>query len=412
MKKCIFFDRDGIVNQSPGPGYVEHWEDFHILPEFVDILRQVTRQGYVAIIVTNQQGVGRGIMTLATLEKMHQRLRTTLKEQHGLELLDIYTCTHLREENCACRKPKPGMILAAARQYDIDLSHSWMIGDSPRDTEAGRAAGCRTILVNPDNTPEQADVIYGSMAELRQGLEGILINTEFDNQDSGRTTVLFDIDGTLLDMRGVGRMSFVRALKTTFDLDDDLSRISFAGSTDLDILRQVMSDHQRSLSRDDLLRFHTQLPIELEVAVKQAELTLFPGVRELLESLSANPHIILGLVTGNVEACAWIKLRQFNLHNHFLLGAFGNEHADRNEIARLAMKRVTARLRPGQFIKARFLIGDTPNDIAAAHAIAATPIAVATGKFTVEALKNAGAMVALSDLSNTAALMDRILNPY
>jgi phosphoglycolate phosphatase-like HAD superfamily hydrolase len=222
---------------------------------------------------------------------------------------------------------------------------------------------------------------------------------------NGVTVILFDIDGTLLDMRGVGKLSFVRALKRTFEIDDDLSTISFAGSTDLDVLRQVMDHHQRPFSRSEFERFHHQLPIELEAAVHQAELTLFPGVRALLEALSALPDVILGLVTGNVESCAWIKLRQFNLHNHFVLGAFGNEHADRNEIARLAMKRVETKLTPGQAIKARFLIGDTPNDIGAAHAIDAVSIAVATGKFTVDALHTAGAMVALADLSDTECIL-------
>ncbi len=174
MRKCIFFDRDGIVNQSPGPGYVERWEDFHVLPEFIDILRQVTALGYAAVIITNQRGVGRGIMTLATLEDMHQRLRTLLQEQHGLKLLDIYTCTHDHAANCACRKPKPGMILDAARKHSLDLSASWMIGDSPKDAEAGRAAGCRTILVNPTASPEQADLIFKSMSDLSTAIHGIL----------------------------------------------------------------------------------------------------------------------------------------------------------------------------------------------------------------------------------------------
>ncbi|MEI7881430.1 MAG: HAD-IIIA family hydrolase, partial [bacterium] len=178
MKKCIFFDRDGIVNQSPGPGYVERWEDFHILPEFVDILRIVTELGYAAVIITNQRGVARGIMTLATLEDIHQRLRATLKEQHGLELLDIFTCTHAREADCDCRKPKPGMLFEAARKHSLDLKNSWMIGDSPKDAEAGRAAGCHTILVNPSVTPELADLTFDSMAELRQDLRKILLNSE------------------------------------------------------------------------------------------------------------------------------------------------------------------------------------------------------------------------------------------
>ena len=232
--------------------------------------------------------------------------------------------------------------------------------------------------------------------------------TVHGRRSTALTVVLFDIDGTLLDMRGVGRDCFVRTLRTVFGIEDDLSRISFAGSTDLDVLRQVMEHHQRTLTADDFDRFHRQLPIELEAAAHQAELTLFTGVRELLEVLSSKPDIILGLVTGNVEACAWIKLRQFNLHHHFVLGAYGNEHADRNEIARLALQRVIARLQPGQVIKACFLIGDTPNDIAAAHAIGAVSIAVATGKFTVETLHEAGAMVVLSDLADTACVMEML----
>jgi phosphoglycolate phosphatase-like HAD superfamily hydrolase len=215
------------------------------------------------------------------------------------------------------------------------------------------------------------------------------------------TAVLFDIDGTLLDMRGVGRESFVRALEVTFGIKDDLHYISFAGNTDLNVLHGVMARHRLPLTRDDCDRFHRQLPLQLAAAAHQAELILYPGVRELLEALSVEPDVLLGLVTGNVEACAWIKLQQFNLHNHFVLGAFGDEHADRNEIARMALQRVQARMEPGQSMKACFLVGDTPNDINAAHAIGAVSVAVATGKFTVADLKAAGADVVLPDLSNT-----------
>ncbi len=218
--------------------------------------------------------------------------------------------------------------------------------------------------------------------------------------------VLFDIDGTLLDMRGVGRQSFVRALESTFGFKDDLPYINFAGNTDLNVLQQVMAHHGRKLSEDDCTRFHEQLPLELAAASHKAELILYPGVRDLLEKLSATPGLILGLVTGNVEACAWIKLQQFNLHNHFVLGAFGDEHADRNNIAALALERVRTRLKPGQALDACFLVGDTPNDIAAAHSIGAVSVAVATGKFTTEALKAAGADVVLPDLSDVPCVME------
>lgn len=174
MIKCIFFDRDGIVNQSPGDGYVERWEDFHLLPEFVEVLRIVTGLGYVAVVITNQQGVALGNMSLETVEEIHRRLRAELSERHGLTLLDILYCPHNKLENCACRKPKPGMILEAARRHRIDVARSWMIGDSPRDAESGKAAGCKTILVGDKAQPGLADFVFASMADLRQGIAQLL----------------------------------------------------------------------------------------------------------------------------------------------------------------------------------------------------------------------------------------------
>ena len=214
-----------------------------------------------------------------------------------------------------------------------------------------------------------------------------------------------DIDGTLVDMRGAGRKSFVRALKSVFGWDDDIRYINFAGNTDLNVLQQVMEKHGRTLTDDDRQRFFGRMPVDLAQTASEAELVIYPGVRELLEKLSADPRVVLGLVTGNVEACARIKLWQFDLHEHFVLGAFGDDHADRTEIARLAMKRVRDSLKPGQEIAALFLVGDTPFDIAAAKTIPAKSIAVATGKFGVEALREAGADHVLSDLSDTSAVL-------
>ena len=219
------------------------------------------------------------------------------------------------------------------------------------------------------------------------------------------TVVLFDIDGTLLDMRGAGRKAFVRALKTVFGWDDEIPYINFAGNTDLNVLQQVMEKHGRTLTEDDRRRFFDRMPIDLAQTAGEAELVIYPGVKELLEKLSADERVLLGLVTGNVEACARIKLWQFDLHEHFVLGAFGDDHADRAEIARLAMKRVRGRLQPGQDIAGLFLVGDTPYDIAAAKTIGAKSIAVATGKFDVDALREAGADHVLADLSDTARVL-------
>jgi len=215
------------------------------------------------------------------------------------------------------------------------------------------------------------------------------------------TVVLFDIDGTLLDLRGAGRRAFVQAIEAVFGWRDDIAYVNFAGNTDLNVLQQVLQAHGRPVTDEDCDRFFRRLPLELEGAAAGAELILYPGVRELLETLSARDDVVLGLVTGNIETCARIKLRQFNLHGHFVLGAFGDDHADRNEIARLALDRIRASLPRGATIRRVTLVGDTPLDVAAAKAIGATCIAVATGKFNAAALRSAGADHALDTLADT-----------
>ncbi len=147
MKRCVFFDRDGVVNRSPGPGYVERVEDFHLLPGVVEAARMAQARGYAVAIATNQRGVARGLMTPQVLDDIHAHM-TGLLARQGLELLGVFCCTHERD-TCTCRKPQPGLLLEAARQFDLDLSASWMIGDHETDIEAGRRAGCRTILVHP-----------------------------------------------------------------------------------------------------------------------------------------------------------------------------------------------------------------------------------------------------------------------
>ncbi len=142
---CVFFDRDGIVNRSPGPGYVERLEDFHLQPDFFRAMQVVQDKGYVSILITNQRGVARGCLTRETLDRIHEWMRSELAGR-GLDFLDIYVCTDLDDDH-PWRKPNPGMILAAAEDHDLDLSRSWMVGDQAGDVTAGRRAGCRTILV-------------------------------------------------------------------------------------------------------------------------------------------------------------------------------------------------------------------------------------------------------------------------
>ena len=219
------------------------------------------------------------------------------------------------------------------------------------------------------------------------------------------TLVLFDIDGTLLDLHGAGRKSFTLALKEVFNWDDDLGYISFAGATDLDVLDQIFRRNNRVMSGDDVSRFFEALPRILRKASNGIEATIYPGVPELINTLSTHPDVMIGLVTGNIEACARIKLEKAGLHGHFQLGAFGHEHGDRKEIARLAKSRAKAQLSPGASFTNMYLIGDTPSDVAAAQHIGAIAIAVATGHYDVDALKAAGADHVVNTLETVAHLI-------
>lgn len=178
--KTVFFDRDGIVNiPPPEGGYILTPEEFKIEPLFPAVLRAVTELGYAAVVVTNQRCIAQGMVTQKTVNDIHEYMRNRLRKEHGLALLDVLLCPHGPEDGCKCRKPLPGMLLEAARRHNLDLSSSWMIGDRMTDIEAGRRAGCRTILVNaapdagagryrPDHAcPAMASLLSGIHVWLR-----------------------------------------------------------------------------------------------------------------------------------------------------------------------------------------------------------------------------------------------------
>ena len=154
-RPCCFFDRDGIVNRSPGPGYVNHLDDFHILPGFAECVRAAADKGFPAVIVTNQRGLSRGLTPPAQLDAMHAKLRAELAAE-GLGLLDILICT-ADDDAHPDRKPNPGMLRAAAKRHHLDLSKSWMIGDRESDVRTGQNAGvAATVLVDPGAAPTAA----------------------------------------------------------------------------------------------------------------------------------------------------------------------------------------------------------------------------------------------------------------
>jgi D-glycero-D-manno-heptose 1,7-bisphosphate phosphatase len=182
MKPAVFWDRDGVVNVSPGAGYVLRAEDFHFSPGIEQALRLCRERGYGLVLVTSQQGVGKGLMSQADLDFIHERMQQHLAE-HGAEFDDIRACTHLKG-SCTCRKPSPEMILRSAEAFGWDLSASWIIGDHDRDIQMGKNAGVRgSIRILSHHEPTvQADHTLSSTEGLHDLLAEVL---DFPFQDTG-----------------------------------------------------------------------------------------------------------------------------------------------------------------------------------------------------------------------------------
>ena len=140
---AVFFDRDGVVNVSPGEGYVLSWESFFFHAGIMEATRLCRDHGYKLVLVTSQQGVGKGLMTQAELNHIHQHMQVALSAEGGAPFDWIEACTHL-SGSCDCRKPSPVMIQRAAQALDLDLSRSLMIGDHDRDIQMAVNAGVPT----------------------------------------------------------------------------------------------------------------------------------------------------------------------------------------------------------------------------------------------------------------------------
>lgn len=162
-RKAVFLDRDGVLNKSYGFRPPNNPEELVILPGVPEAIRRLNDAGYLAFVVTNQGGVGLGYTTQAELDAIHEKLAQEVAAGGG-KFTEIAACTHKPKEGCACRKPKPGLILGLAEKYNIDLAASYMIGDRDMDIQAGRAAGTRTILIKSrEKTTEQADYTCRSL---------------------------------------------------------------------------------------------------------------------------------------------------------------------------------------------------------------------------------------------------------
>lgn len=155
LKPAVFLDRDGTIARDvpycPGP------EQFELLPGVVRAIRILNQRGITAVVITNQSGIARGYFTPDDLARIHHKLHLELA-QGNAHLDGIYYCPHHPDDGCLCRKPKPGLFMQAAHELSIDLSRSFMIGDQPKDIEAGKNAGCRTVLISTAR-PQENDMV-------------------------------------------------------------------------------------------------------------------------------------------------------------------------------------------------------------------------------------------------------------
>ena len=155
----VILDRDGVINRKPPRAqYVRAWEEFAWLPGTKEAVRLLTQRGYRVIIVSNQAGIGRGLMTDSDLQQIHARMRAEIEEAGG-RIEAVYYCPHDWDEGCACRKPRPGLLLQAQRDFSLDLTRTLFIGDDERDARAADAAGCPSALVTDERS--LLDIVRG-----------------------------------------------------------------------------------------------------------------------------------------------------------------------------------------------------------------------------------------------------------
>ena len=158
-QKAIFLDRDGTINEYVG--FLTDIKEFRLLDGVAEAIRKINASGYLAIVVTNQPIIARGEVSFTELQEIHNKMETLLGAE-GAYIDAIYFCPHHPDKgfegerveykiSCDCRKPKPGMLLKAAEDFNIDLSRSWMVGDGKNDVEAGKNAGCKTVLIGTED---------------------------------------------------------------------------------------------------------------------------------------------------------------------------------------------------------------------------------------------------------------------
>lgn len=144
-RKAVFLDRDGVICENRDD-YVKSWGEFVWIPGAKEALSRLRNHGYIAIVITNQSAIGRGVVSREIVDKIHQRMGEEIAQTGG-KIEKVYYCAHKPEDGCSCRKPEPGLLLQAAEDLELDLRTSYLVGDAITDIEMGHTVGSRTIMV-------------------------------------------------------------------------------------------------------------------------------------------------------------------------------------------------------------------------------------------------------------------------
>jgi phosphoglycolate phosphatase-like HAD superfamily hydrolase len=220
---------------------------------------------------------------------------------------------------------------------------------------------------------------------------------------------LFDIDGTLLLTGRAGEHALRLALRDRFGVEDDLATISFAGSTDGAIARQMFESNAIPVTPENVADLFDGYIHHLALELPKREGQVLPGIVGLLEELHARPDCVLGLLTGNIARGAELKLSHYGVWDYFEFGAFADDHVDRNKLGPVAHARAAEK--HGISFEARevYVLGDTPRDIDCARAAGFVAVAIATGSYTKEQLAEHKPDFLFEDLSDTTAVLAVLL---
>lgn len=165
--RVVFLDRDGVINKNPKEhDYIKSWEEFLFLPGVKEAIKRLNEGGYRVIVVSNQAGINKGIISHKTVQEINRRMMEEVKKAGG-RIEKVYYCPHRSDEKCNCRKPRPGLFLQAAKDCKIDFKRSYFIGDLASDIEAGHRVGLKVIFIpsKREKRKEKPDYVTSDLNE-------------------------------------------------------------------------------------------------------------------------------------------------------------------------------------------------------------------------------------------------------